>query len=373
MLQGVTGVGLLKVGAGLAAAAGTVELINQMTEDASKDVQDLATSFDDIETSTRAIPDSLSIDVDQTSAERLKKLREVMDDSTKSGKELERQMKRLRESTGDLINDLERSTENARYEFESLNMDPLQRQIADIERDIQTRIRDQIKELEEAMTPENAAEITRQINALKDAASTAITEQSRLVTESYEYQRSFAYGWNQAFQQYKDDATNAADAARDIFQKSTSAINSAIDDFVETGKFSLKGLLEDIAKTAAKTVLKTGVNNLISNIMGNAIAGPVQGPQQPSSGGISGFFKDLGRSIGLFANGGYLPAGQFGIVGERQPEMIVGPASVRPSANGGGALAVTINAVDARSFKQLVASDPEFIYSVAQRGARSFR
>ena len=74
---------------------------------------------------------------------------------------------------------------------------------------------------------------------------------------------------------------------------------------------------------------------------------------------------------GFFANGGYLPAGQFGIVGERGPEMITGPANITPGARG-GALNVTINAVDAPSFQALVASDPEFIYSVAQRGSRSF-
>jgi hypothetical protein len=38
----------------------------------------------------------------------------------------------------------------------------------------------------------------------------------------------------------------------------------------------------------------------------------------------------------------------------------------------GGAQQVTynINAVDARSFKQLVAEDPEFIYSVTRLGER---
>lgn len=306
---------------------------------------------------------------------RLAQLKGELDGTAKSTKEASKEMTRLTENTERVIDSLKDKTSEMQFEFDKLNMDPLQREIADIERDIDTRIRKQIEELEARMTPENAAKITAQISALKNAASEAISEQSRLATESYEHQRSFAYGWNQAFQQYKNDATNAANAARDIFQQSTSAINSAIDNFVETGKFSLKGLLEDIAKTAAKTVLKTGVNNLISGIMGNVMAGPVQGPQQPNRGGIGGFFDNLLGDVfgGFFANGGYIPAGKFGIVGERGPEMVTGPANVTPGVGGGGAMNVTIHAVDATSFKQMVARDPAFIYAVAQRGSRSFR
>ena len=380
LLQGVTGVGLVKVAAGLAAAAGAVATINAMTETAADDIDDLTESFGDIEDSANAIPDRLSIDVDPNTPDALSKLNSIMEDSGKSAKQLNDEMKRLRTSTSNLIADRERSTTDMRYEFESLNMDPLQRQIADIERDIQTRIGAQIKKLEESMTSENAEAITAQINLLKEAASEAITTQTDLAVQSSEYQKSFAYGWNQAFQQFRDDASNAANDAATIFQGATNSINSAIDNFVETGKLSLKDLLEDIAKTAAKTVLKSGVNNLLSGVIGGAMGNQQQ--QQapaPKESGFSSFLKGVGGSIGkklfggLFANGGYLPAGQFGIVGERQPEMIMGPASVRPSANGGGAMNVVINAVDSSSFKALVARDPEFIYAVAQRGSRSYR
>ena len=382
LLQGVTGVGLIKVAAGLAAAAGAVATINAMTESATDDIGDLSESFGDIADGANAIPDRLSVDVDPNTPDALNKLNEVLGKTGKTAKQLDEEMRRLRTSTGNLIADLERSTTDMKYEFESLNMDPLQRQIADIERDIQTRIGEQIKKLEESMTDENAAEITAQINALKNAASEAITTQTDLANQSYNAQRTFAYGWNEAFQQYRDDATNAANAARDIFKSTTNSINSAIDEFVETGKFSLKSLLEDIAKTAAKTVLKSGVNSLLSGIIGGATGQQQQQQQarQPSftesiGAGIGSALASGAKKLfgGLFANGGYLPAGQFGIAGERQAEMIMGPASIRPSANGGGGMNVTINAVDSSSFKALVARDPEFIYAVAQRGSRSYR
>lgn len=306
----------------------------------------------------------------KTVQERLAQLKGEMDGTKKSTDEAAKAMKSLTDSTTAMIDNLSDVTNEMQFELEKLNMDPLQRQIADIERDIQTRVGEQIKKLEAAMTTENAEKITEQINRLKEAAAQAIQQQTDLANQSYQHQRSFAYGWNQAFQEYTNDATNAANAAKTIFQSTTNSINSAIDNFVETGKLSLGDLLKDIAKTAAKTILKTGVSNLMSGIFGNN-QGQQQQQQQQSSGGISGFFNNLFG--GFFANGGFLPGGKFGIVGENGPELITGPANVTPGVGGAGAVNLVINAVDARSFKQLVARDPEFIYSVAQQGARSFR
>lgn len=91
------------------------------------------------------------------------------------------------------------------------------------------------------------------------------------------------------------------------------------------------------------------------------------------SGG--GFFDSITDTLGdffggFFANGGTLGAGKFGIAGENGPEFIGGPATVTPL---GGSTNVTynINAVDAQSFKALIASDPGFIHSVAMAGAGS--
>jgi hypothetical protein len=73
---------------------------------------------------------------------------------------------------------------------------------------------------------------------------------------------------------------------------------------------------------------------------------------------------------GFFANGGTLGAGKFGIAGENGPELISGPASITPM---GGTTNVTynINAVDAMSFKAMIAADPSFIHAVAQQGGKS--
>ena len=387
VLQGVTGVGLLKVGAGLAAAAGTVALIEEMTAGASENTGELAEAMEKL--SKIEAPGPLDFGeppkIPQDTVDRAGQLGAILNNTAKSAKELNAEMKVLTSTTDNLIDDLQSSTRDMKFEFEKLNMTPLQKDIAEIERDIRTRVSKQIQKLEAAMTPENAAEITKQIQMLKDASAQAIEEQSRLARESYEHQRTFSYGWSKAFEQYKEDATNAATAAEDIFKTTTQGIEDAIVEFAKTGKFSLKSLGEELGEQ----LLRGGIRDIVSSIgggqqqrssggnifgnIGNIFGGLFPQQQQQSSGGffdsiIGGAKKLFG---GFFANGGYLPAGQFGIVGERGPEMIMGPASITPGARG-GSMNVTINAVDAPSFQALVASDPEFIYSVAQRGSRSF-
>lgn len=85
---------------------------------------------------------------------------------------------------------------------------------------------------------------------------------------------------------------------------------------------------------------------------------------------IFDFFDNF---AGGFASGGNIPFGQFGLVGERGPELINGPANITPLDRLGDTTTINynINAVDAQSFKSLVARDPAFIHSVAQQGARS--
>ena len=79
----------------------------------------------------------------------------------------------------------------------------------------------------------------------------------------------------------------------------------------------------------------------------------------------------------MAAAGGSIRANQSYVVGEKGPELFLPNTSGTMIPNNklgamGGATSVTynINAVDASSFRDLVARDPEFIYSVTQVGAR---
>ena len=180
-----------------------------------------------------------------------------------------------------------------------------------------------------------------------------LIEDQKLAEE--ESQRSFEYGWKNAFDEYQKNATNAAEKAGRIFDKVTEGMEDAIVNFAKTGKFEFK----DLVATIAEEILRSNIQRLIAQAFGGFGGGSSGG------GGNSNF-------AGFFANGGTIPAGQFGIAGEAGAELISGPATVTPlNGLGGSSVSYYINAVDAPSFQQLVARDPGFIHAVAQKGSRS--
>jgi hypothetical protein len=134
---------------------------------------------------------------------------------------------------------------------------------------------------------------------------------------------------------------------------------------VGTGKLSFRSLIDDMIKQLMRIVAK----KIFLKILG-FLGGPI-------GGFLGSLFGD---------KGGYIPAGTSKIIGEKGPELVTGPARVlsrvqtasmmhdmgieRPGMGNGTPITYNINAVDARSFKQLVAEDPEFIYNVTVAGAR---
>ena len=246
----------------------------------------------------------------------------------------------------------------------------------------------------------------------------------------YDKSRDFGTGWKRAFNDYVENATNAARVAETMFKKFTQGLEDTIVKFVKTGKFEWKSFVNDMLETLLRSQIQQtmagifksmggatgGMLGGLGDILGAAFGGgnaPGSSPQNPmyvidltgggggAGGGFmgpiqqtqgGGFFDSIintGKSIwntvsgigssisrgvsdlfgGFFANGGMLPANKFGIVGERGPELIGGPANITPM--GMGSVTYNINAVDAQSFKALVAADPSFIHAVAMQGANS--
>lgn len=250
-------------------------------------------------------------------------------------------------------------TDDLRQELATLNMDPLEKQLSDIENTLTRDMHRQLTELTEQMSqlggdPAAMQRLTDLKNRVREATAAQIQQQQELAKQIYEQQRSFEYGWRDAFQNYEDEATNAAKAAERIFQTTTKGMEDAIVNFVKTGKFEFKSLVA----TILEELLRSQIRQLIASTFG-AIGG---------SGGGGNFFSN--PFAGFFANGGMIPAGQFGVVGERGPELVTGPAQVTPIATGGN-VTYNINATDAQSFKQLIARDPGFIHAVATKGAKA--
>lgn len=182
-------------------------------------------------------------------------------------------------------------------------------------------------------------------------------------TAQYEQSRLFSTGWGQAFKEYADNATNAATQARNIFQKMTQGMEDLIVNFAKTGKFEWKNFVNMMVEE----LLRSQVRQLMANIFNATGFG---------GGGAGGGSGNWLSNLMGFANGGIIPTNAPVVVGERGPEIISGAAGriVTPNNQIGGAGNVTYNiqAVDAMSFKQLLAQDPSFLYALTQQGAKGF-
>ena len=219
----------------------------------------------------------------------------------------------------------------------------------------------------DGLTPERAAELTQGLNDIAEGYKKIADQQIANLQQS----RTFADGWKSAFEQYADAAYNASEQAKTQFATATKGMEDALINFAKTGKLEWRGFLGSIIEE----LLRSNIRQLITQAFGGGGKGGSGGLFGAllgggGGGGGGGFFDSIkGFFSGFFANGGTIPSGSFGVVGERGPELVSGPAQVTPM---GASTNITynINAVDASSFRSLVAQDPEFIFAVTEQGRR---
>jgi len=253
---------------------------------------------------------------------------------------------------------LENDLQKVMDDTAKLTMNELQKKEYDILQAAKARAKAEV-EAEEARRGSKLSAAEAQ--AYYDTAIAGTEELIAKQREANSESRKFSTGWKKALNDFTDDATNAAKQAEQIFQKVTSGMEDMIVNFAKTGKFEFKGFINSILED----LLRSQVRQLMAQIFNI-------GGRQGSSG--SGLFGSIGNLLG-FANGGIIPTNGPVIVGERGPELISGAAGRNVTPNeqlgmGTTNVVYNINAVDAMSFKQMVAADPGFIYAVTQQGAR---
>jgi phage-related minor tail protein len=242
------------------------------------------------------------------------------------------------------MRDLKRSTDELTMTNDEIKLNAIRRQ-ADTEIDAYIKMR--AESIGIVAAEQERAAVSEKINGLHAGE---LTGMQKLIDKS----REFSTGWTKAWKDYNDAATNASARASEMFNTFSQTFESAFDQMVRTGKVSWNSLLQDMVAS----MMKSDIKRLFADLTA------------PTAGGSSNILKSIGS---LFhASGGDIPAGEVGVVGEVRPEMVTGPARVSPTNGSGGATNVTyhINAVDAKSFQQLVASDPSFIYAVSLKGQR---
>jgi lambda family phage tail tape measure protein len=209
------------------------------------------------------------------------------------------------------------------------------------------------RRVEEQLGDNDPAALKSALQEIDQISQEIINRRSDVAQAIYEEQRTFSSGWQRAFAEYSDAATNASLQAERIFQKTTQGMEDAIVNFARTGKFEWRSFTASILEE----LLRSNIRQLISQTFG--------GIGRIGSSTNSNF-------AGFFASGGLIPSGKFGVVGERGPELVSGPAQVTPMSGVGTTQVVyNINAVDAPSFQQLLARDPTLLYAISEQGRRS--
>jgi lambda family phage tail tape measure protein len=252
------------------------------------------------------------------------------------------------QSLGDLMQSANDKMKDVQFAGGQAGKSPMQQQMAQIQEDARKAALEAGRAFAAGfegmdLTTDQAAELAKGLEDIAQKYKLIATEQTKQLDTS----RTFEAGWKKAFDSYADDATNAAKRAGDLFNTVTSSMNSAIDNFVDNGKFSFGDFASSLIKDMIKIELKASAMNLMKMMGG-------------SGGG--GFLSSIGSMLG-FADGGNPPIGKASVVGENGPEIIVPrtASTVIPNGAGGGQQVTnnyyTVNAVDAKSVAQLFAEN----------------
>ena len=210
------------------------------------------------------------------------------------------------------------------------------------------------------------AEKTRIEDAIRAEKEISAIRQENLIQEEYR-RTSFSQGWKEAFRKYAEDAQNYGKLASDMFSSVVGNMNSAIDDFVKTGKLNFKSFARSVIQDIIAMMLKfQAMQLLMAGMRALGFGGSLLGSVTISS-------------LPMKAEGGAIdgPA----IVGEKGPELFIPksagtiiPNNKLSDSMGGNSQVInnyTINAIDTKSFEQRLLESPNAIWAANQYANKS--
>lgn len=250
------------------------------------------------------------------------------------------------EKQNDLVADRQKSNrdqaEDMRFEIDMMGKSRQAQERATAARNIDLQTRQRIAARIAALGDDPWPE---QVNGIIKAETEAAEKQKKIVDgmieERQQKERSWAYGTQEAFQIYIDNATNAAENARMLFTNAFQSMEDALVNFVKTGKLDFKSLADSIISDIIRIQIRAQLAKIFDP-KGGGIGGGI------FDGGGGGF--DIGGIVGKFFGGGggadlsvsaasdALAAGDLfdlpffanggdingpAIVGERGPELFV--------------------------------------------------
>jgi lambda family phage tail tape measure protein len=283
-------------------------------------------------------------------------------------KAIEDQISR-QQQLGDILRGINNQQVELKFQSTLKGKSPLERQILEIRETARKgaleagRTFSETFNSEDGLTAEKANELANGLNQIANAYIGIANAQISALGVSKEFadgqltaiqaiQEQIRSGLTVAWDEYKTKAIDTAGQIKSSFENFTSGLEDAFVQFVQTGKLSFKDLANSILADLARIAVKKAIVGM--------------------------------ASLFGFAAGGQVMADTPIIVGERGPEMFVPRSAgtiVPNNALGGMAsgsnqpsqsmVTYNIQAVDAASFRSLVARDPSFIYAVTEQGRRS--
>ena len=227
-------------------------------------------------------------------------------------------------------------------------------------------------------------ELEKQREKVEQVYDEMIVKTKDAVIANQQLRESFGFGWNEAFNQYKENAMTAADFGRQAFTSMTSSMTNALNTFVTTGKLNFKSLITSMIQDMLKAQLQMQASSLFAK------AGSALGIGNLFGGGGHGATANLGTATGsdmmqAFADGGDPPVGQASLVGEAGPELFIPKSAGTIIPNnalgnlGGGGQSVTYNgpyiasmqAIDTQSATTFLARNKTAVWAANQSAQRS--
>lgn len=259
------------------------------------------------------------------------------------------------------LNDL--SNERLAYENTLLLKSADERDLLMQQYDLEGKILDYKRQAQAVGTPQGT--VDAYVDSLRKTGQATID----LGKANKDAQNTFEYGWDKAFNAYKDAAFNAANQGNQAFNIFAQSMGSSIDEFVETGKISFSNLTESILKDLLKIALRKQALNLFSTGLQFLFGGSSPVPLQPGGG---------------YADGGDPPVGKVSLVGERGPELFIPKTAgtivpnnmlrgndTGPTINYNGPYIANLSAIDTQSGAAFLAKNKQAVWATYQSANRS--
>lgn len=304
----------------------------------------------DLAAGTLKITDSqlqlLTVTLDQ--ADAAQKANEAKKLSAKLDEDAAKENEKFVDSQRDKLQNLRDEAAVAKEQLAvfGLTREAVEKRAIALERDKAARLSEQARQAELNFQDKNATLFRQQADAINEAADA----RDRLLSSQVELDTDPLKGAAQGVKDYLEEIAKAGLATAEIVKTSVQSIEEIGADALQGKniKAKAKALVDQLIQEFFRLQI---IRPLMQSILGDG-SGAASGIGSLFSGASSGgFFSNLAKAFGgfagLFADGGFIPPGKFGLVGERGPELALGGRSgktiVPMNETGSRAKVYTIN------------------------------